>query len=332
VYFYLYAIPGGAATMLGGSIVILAYSFQWLLGSPDLPNPSARFDTFPAFVAALAVGALVWTSHWRTAQREARATLEGPSSRRWYRYLMSALGLSTLATGLVLLLVMLLELIVPQAREASASAGWWRNRLGVALALLVLGPPLWGAYWSAAQREVRRGGIEERRAISRRVFVYLVFAVAVLMTLGNFSAVLYQVFRNALDQTLAADVLRNVKWSLGMLVAAGTGGIYYWRVLQDDRRALAAAEAAEPARPVAKRVTVLVSTQALPVARRLEAMLGYSVSVWTRADAGDAAIDLTDDQLRAAAAAISATPTGRVLVVVDASGVRVLPYEETEAA
>ncbi|MDP3062548.1 MAG: hypothetical protein Q8O40_04970, partial [Chloroflexota bacterium] len=92
------------------------------------------------------------------------------------------------------------------------------------------------------------------------------------------------------------------------------------------------AEAAEPARPITKRVTVLVSTQALSVARRLEALLGYPVSVWTRPDGEESALALTDDQLQAAAAAILAATTGQVLVVVDAGGVRVFPYEENEAA
>jgi len=117
-----------------------------------------------------------------------------------------------------------------------------------------------------------------------------------------------------------------------MLVAAGAGSAYYWRVLQDDRRALAAVEAAEPARPIVKHVTVLVATQALPVVPKLEALLGYSVSVWTRAGGGDGEAVATDEQLRAAAAAISAAAAGHVLVIVDAWGAQVLPYEEGEAA
>ncbi|MBF8268286.1 MAG: hypothetical protein HW388_1794, partial [Dehalococcoidia bacterium] len=238
VYLYLFAILGGALTTVVSLSILLYNVLQWLIGEPDVASASAHFRFLPGVIAALTTGAGVWRYHWAVVQQESHVAPEGLlAARRVYRYIMAALGLATLATGLVFLFSTVLGVLVPEAREKLVSTDWWRNPLTLAITLIVVGAPLWRFYWFGVQQEAKTGGMEERVALSRRVFIYLVFSIAVLVTLGNMSALLFMLLRDLLEGQLSAQVLQETKWNIGTLLMAGTISVYYWLVLQEDRRA-----------------------------------------------------------------------------------------------
>ena len=251
------------------------------------------------------------------------------AARRVYRYLVAALGLGTLATGLVILFPVVLGVLVPEARERLAGTDWWRNPLTLAITLLMVGAPLWSIYWFGAQREVKAAGTEERTVLSRRVFIYAVFGIAVLVTLGNLSALLFMFLRDLLEGELSTQVLRDAKWSIGMLLMAGTVSVYYWLVLQEDRRAVPAAEEAPTVAPrVQKVVIALASEEARPFVKGLEARLGISIRLWQRLDPDVGAPAVTEEDLNLAQRLITEVPGDRILLIIDTSDIRVVPYRE----
>ncbi|PKB64366.1 MAG: hypothetical protein BZY80_02925 [SAR202 cluster bacterium Io17-Chloro-G2] len=333
VYLYIFAIFAGAATVVVSLSIVLFRLLSWAFGQQDLGGADDYFRFLPSTLSALVAGGGLWGYHWSVAQQESRAAGGLPAARGAYRYLVSAVALGALGTGLVLLVGVGAGTILPLRGEELAGTRWWSGQLALAVTLLAVGGPLWAYHWFSAQRDVAKGGREELAALSRRVFVYFVFGVAVLIVLGSVSGVLFLVLKNILEGDFSIAVLQDAKLPLGMALIAGAVGFYYWLVLQEDRRALAEISSGvqdiAPVEPrMLKNVIAVASGAAQPMIRRLEANLGAPIRLWQRLDAGEPVPSLTEEQLTDARRRIIEAPGDRVLLTLDASGITVMPYRE----
>ena len=70
----------------------------------------------------------------------------------------------------------------------------------------------------------------------------------------------------------------------------------------------------------------LVAEGDVPLERRLEARLGYGVQIWQRAEAHSLAPALSEDHLAETVQRILSANSPYVLLLVDAEGIRVVPY------
>lgn len=331
VYLHLFAILGGTAMVVSSLSVLLYQVLQWIIGNPEITNAQFHFDVLPALVSFGIVGGGLWGYHWAIVRQEAAVAQRGlVAARRVYSYLVSAVGLVTLSVGLVVLLAVFIGSVSPGEGHRIAGADWWRNPLVLAITLLVVGTPLWGLYWRDVQGIAVQGGSEERVALARRVFIFLIFGISVLLVLVNLSIVLFKLFDAAFGGGTGSNVLWATRWSVGILFAAGAVSVYYWMVLKEDREATAGFElAVEPGTPevhLHKSVTVLVAEEDLPLVRRLEALLGYTIQVWRRTEGRSLASALSDDLLTETAQQIRVADTQRVFLLVDAEGIHVVPY------
>jgi hypothetical protein len=249
--------------------------------------------------------------------------------RHVYRYLLAGLGLGTLAAGLVILFGVVIGVIAPHSGQELLRADWWRNPIAYAATLLLVGVPLWGGYWSGVQRDVG-AGILDRTDLTRRIFIHLVLGALVLAVLGNLSALLFMFLRGLLEAELSAQLVQDAKWSIGALLTAGAVSVYYWLVLGEDRQA--APEQEKPptrAPPLRKVVFALASEAARPLVRRLEEQLGVPLRLWQRLDSDAGAPSLTDEDLMVTQQRIADAPGDRILLIIDASGIWVVPYRES---
>src|SRR5690606_1385495 len=123
-----------------------------------------------------------------------------------------------------------IDAMTPDEGRIFRETDWWRSPLALGLTLLIVGAPLWARYWFAAQRTTEHGGAEERESLSRRVFLFGIFGVAVLVLLVNLTIVLYQVFEGLLENSLSSGVIQDTRWSIAMVLTAGAVSIYYWLV------------------------------------------------------------------------------------------------------
>ena len=145
-----------------------------------------------------------------------------------------------------------------------------------------------------------------------------------LITLGDLSALLFVILRDLLEGELALSALQQGKWFIGALLMAGAISVYYWLIVREDREAAGGKPPEVVARSRRKSVTVAASAEG--ITRQLEAKLGYSVRWWrTFDDAGSQAIPEAD--MDSLVEQVDETTGDNVLVVIDASGTRVLPYE-----
>jgi len=149
VYLHFFAILGGAATVVTTLSIVLFRILQWALGEADTAGAAEQFRFLPAALAALLTGGALWGYHWAVVRQESATGVAGSlAARQVYRYLLAALGLGTLAAGLVILFGVVIGVIVPQSGQELLRADWWRNPFASAATLLLVGAPLWGFYWS----------------------------------------------------------------------------------------------------------------------------------------------------------------------------------------
>jgi hypothetical protein len=330
VYLHFFAILGGAATVTATLSILLFLILQWLLGEADTAGEAEQFRFLPAALAALVSGGALWGYHWAVVRQESATGAPGSLAfRHVYRYLLAGLGLGTLAAGLVILFGVVIGVIAPQSGQELLRADWWRNPISYAATLLLVGVPLWGSYWSGVQRDVG-AGLLDRTDLTRRIFIHLVLGAAVLAVLGNLSALLFMFLRDLLEGELSAQLVQDAKWSIGALLTAGAVSVYYWLVLGEDRQA-APEQEKFPTRapPLRKVVFALASEAARPLVRRLEEQLGVPVRLWQRLDSDAGAPSLTDGELRATQQRIADAPGDRIILIIDNSGVRVVPYRES---
>jgi hypothetical protein len=256
-------------------------------------------------------------------QEAIAAQSRSQGTERIYRYLMAAIGLGTLAAGLVVLFTVVIGLLLPESGTVvRESAG---NGVAIGLTLLIVGGPLWAVYWFRQQAIVRAEsirGIDEREALSRRVFIFLVFGIAVLATIGTLSAFVYSIIVALLNGDLGVDTFYETRLEVATVLTAGAIGIYHWLVLREDRATVRVSGFTPP--PAFTKQVIVVSSQQ-SFADALAMRLGAPVQWWQSLANGALATEASLDE---AAAQIRSTPGDAVLVLVDAAGTRVIPYRQ----
>lgn len=333
VYLYIFAVFGGAVTVVVSAAMLLYGFLFWLVRVPGLETASEHFRFMPGVTAGLVVGAALWGYHYAVIKEE----LPGSEPRfigvrRVYEYLVSAVGLGTLAVGLVIAFASVLGQLVPRPPALVVTPDEWKKSMVLALTLITVGAPLWGYFWFGVQREAGADPIVERGRLSRRVFIYAVFGIALLLTLGNLSNLLFTLLRDLLNSSLGSQSFQDARWFSASLLMAGAVSVYYGLVMGEDRRARDSAALVTATSLVArKRVTALVPAGGQDLVRAVEAGLGYSVTWWRASDGAGAMPVVSQEDLRTLPARIAQAPSDRVLLLIDTSGVRVLPYDKGPA-
>jgi hypothetical protein len=324
VYFYLLTISGGAITALVASTILFFRFFIWVFGgTPISVNP--RFQFLGWAVPTILVGLAIWGYHLRLAQEEAgRAQEKRQSAQRVYFYLMSFLGLGTLVAGLSMLFGILLDLIINAAGTSlTATTGWWRNQLALCLALLLIGMPLWLYYWNRILKRVQAGGIEEWRALSRRIFLYVIIGVSIITLAADLVNIIYQLLSGILQGNFGVNVLRSSKWSLQTLIVAALLLWYHWQILRTDQRRGAESVV------IRRNVTFLADDRSGDLASRFESKLGFKIRVLYQVGQTTETIPaLPDEEISRLANEIQSSPSNKVMLVILGGKVTVLPYQD----
>jgi len=323
-YSYAFAIFGGVITILVATGVIVYGALVWLIGVPEEASAAAHFRFLAGALSPLIIGMGLWLYHWQVVQREHAAAEQLPAARRIYAYIMAALGLGALAVALIVLVPTVIGIGITSAREVLVDNDWWRNRIALVITLALVGGPVWGYYWFSMERRVTASGPDERASLPRRVLLYGVLGVGTLAILGNISYLLFIFLDALLEGTLSLTLLREAKWAIGNVVAAGLIVPYYALILREDRRALpqAAAQGPGPRKPV----TVLVAEGSEDLINQLEATFKRKARVLQRADSGVGVPELSASDLEDLEQRISQAAGSRVLLVVDATGIQVYSY------
>ena len=324
VYFYLLTISGGAIAALVASAILLFRFFSWVFGGTAI-SVSPHLQFLGWVVPTILVGLAIWGYHRRLAQEEAgREQEKRQSAQRVYFYLMSFLGLGTLVAGLSMLFGLLIDLLINAAGTSlTATTGWWRDQLALCLALLLVGMPLWLYYWNGLLKRVQAGGIEEWRALSRRIFLYVIIGVSIVTLAADLVNMIYQLLNGILQGNFGVNVLRSSKWSLQTLIVAAPLLWYHWQILRTDQR-----RGAEVA-VMRKNITFLVDDRAGDFAPRLENKLGFKIRLlYQVGQTGEKLPPLPDEEIDQVVNEIQASPSNKIMLVVLNGKITVVPYQD----
>ena len=321
---YVVGVFGGTAAVTGALSTLLVIFARWPLDPERGRSAVDHFDPVPETFVVLLVTAAVAAYHRRTALLEAVATPEqGVRAQRAYRYLSAAIGLGTLWVALTLLIAIAVGLAVPSAQGSFTGQRWWGLPLSIGVTLLIVGAGLWGWHWPR-QLSAARSDADERASLSRRAYLFTVVGVSVAAALISLITLLYGVLEAALNNELSTDALDGGKWALGVVVTAAAVGVYHWLVMREDAGAAPPVEQPPAASSPPKRITALVSAEAMLAVDALERALGGSISRLRRADQPGAP-SLSDDEAASIAERIRSAPGEEVVLVVDSDGVRIVP-------
>ncbi len=166
------------------------------------------------------------------------------------------------------------------------------------------------------------GGVVERGARSRRIFLYVVLGVAVVLLVADLVNIIYQLLNGLFQGTFGVNILRNMVWSLQTLLLPVPVLLYHWRVLRQDQR-LGAEKL-----PQRKTVTILAGDPAAGLVSRIEEKYGSRIRQLRYIGQMPEDIPvLSDEEIITLIDEIKAAPGSEVMLVVTAGKVMVLPYQ-----
>jgi hypothetical protein len=179
---------------------------------------------------------VVWAYYGNWLSREIGGVENLPRRaglNRFYFYILSLIGLVATFTGLALLFSFIVETLV------NTSILWGdvlRGRLSGALAVLLVGLPLWLVAWRPMQIEALSkddAGDNARRSLVRRAYLYLAIFATVIGGMVSAIWLAYTLLVALLDSptaTFSTDVLN----ALQLLVLFVAFLVYHWTALRRD--------------------------------------------------------------------------------------------------
>lgn len=227
----IFGVGGGLVTAIVSSATLLYQVAVWFIGTPTSTLAREHFAASPDALGAGTAGLLAWWYH-RSILASRRGKEGGVASThttdrqspglrtemdRIYEYVMSAGGLLTGATGLVLVLAGLLDGISGGGVLRGDTA---TNSLLLALILLFIGGPVWFVYWNTIHRHNRESGEQERTSLARRIYLVVLLGVGGLVALGAAISFVYILLRDIIEGRLAAVTVRDVRFPLSLLLVA----------------------------------------------------------------------------------------------------------------
>ncbi len=232
---YLYLVLAVAVAWTAWNVGRILYQILRAALIPDhlaAGGPALLRDLGPA-VAAVSVFGITWVYHARVVLREAALLGERRRSAtiRWfYDYLVALVGLLVLAIGLAGVVATLIDLAAQPG--AVRPTHWWAERSSLFATLTIVGLPLWLTVWRRIEQEAREP--LARQSLVRRLYLFLVFGLAVLTLLGSGAFAVYQAIRFALGEPWTSGQTSDLIDAVSAATVAGIFLAYHVRIFRRD--------------------------------------------------------------------------------------------------
>ncbi|MGD0855491.1 MAG: DUF5671 domain-containing protein [Dehalococcoidia bacterium] len=322
VYFYLLTILGGAIAGLVALTFTCYRILYWLLvGGRDA---AGYFQLLGWAIPTILVAACVWYYHLRVAEEESTGEQRQLSARRVHYYLMSFLGLGTLIAGLIVILGIPLDWAISTLKSEAIvlEPDWLNNHLSLGIAMLAVSIPIWLLYWSRILDSTEKGGIDERSARSRRIYLYVIIGASVVMLAADLVNIVYQLLNGILTGNLGADTLRNTQWSLQTVFIAVPVLIYHLQIARQDQKL------GSEVKVVRKNVTLLVNDKKSLLVSLVEQKLGYKVrTVQYAGETIGVSPVLSDEDIDRLVSQLKAAAASDIMLILLEGHSMVLPYK-----
>jgi hypothetical protein len=310
-YVLLAGVGGGLVTAVAGASTLAYTALVWVLGDPRTGDAGSHFENAPTEAAVAAVGLLLWWYHQALLQRTgARARTEVD---RIYEYLMAGIGLLVAAAGFTTAVVALVEVGTGQERVIVGASSV--NTFLAAATLLAVGVPVWWVYWRRIQAAAASAPVAELGSTVRRAYLLVLFGLGGVAAVVALLTGVFLFFEDAVDGVLGAETLRDMRFTIGVLVTSASIAAYHWAVYRADRAH------GPPDLPAhGPHLVLLVGASDPQLAHEVARRTGGRVQAWSRTDD-----DLPPLSVDGVMAALEGTTAGEVIVLADVGGVRAIP-------
>lgn len=224
----------GVGFSLAAVGILLANVFRWVF-QVDNWTILTFIDKNASSLSVFISMSVVW-GYFRRELKFAIADndnlLQQASYRRIYNSILSFAGLVATFLGILFLLGTIIENLF------NLSVGTNAAMLSEALALLVIGVPLWLIYWQAVQQETSRSdevGVAARKSVLRKVYLYLVLFATVVGSMLSAGWWIYGIL-NALLSQIPVNFWMNFFQQLRVALLFAVFLVYHLRVLRADGR------------------------------------------------------------------------------------------------
>lgn len=307
VYVLLFGVLSGLIAAVSGAGYGLYLVLEWIFGDPATSSAVVHYEQLSAPIATVLVGLAVWWYHRAVLGPEhgrARGEVD-----RVYDYLVSGVGLVTIAVAVTILVLAFFSAITPAAAVGGDDGG--SNTLLAAITALLVGAPVWATAWMRAQR-IAASEDEEVASPVRRTYLFGVFGVGGMVAFGALIALLVVLFSDLLGER-SGSIADDIDVSVALLVTTGLAALYHWRVYRAEREV----------EPAAVYRDVLLVANGGPIANEVARRTHARVRVLHRTDLGPegtADVDAIVD-------AIVHAHGEHLLVIAGTDEIEVVPYE-----
>jgi hypothetical protein len=229
---YVLALSG-VITVLSTSGIVVDVLLRLILGEKMNLSAFMGLISNPISLGTPLAGVWAYFGHWLN-----RSMTEVPDAprraglRRFYFYILSAIGVVATFIGLSFLLLFVIDNLMANAAWATSL----RPRLASALAVLMVSFPLWWLTWLPMQTEALQAGDSgdhARRSVMRKAYLYLALFASVIGGMVATGSSLFLLLRNLLgDQpvNMLRDLLNNLQFLLLFVLL----GLYHGFTLRGD--------------------------------------------------------------------------------------------------
>lgn len=242
LYLYL-AVFVYSVMAVGSGTTLLKRLIELALGAPPDTEPLLSQLSVP--VPLVVVGGVFWAYHWYVLRQDAEQAPEAPRQagvRRIYAYLVAAIGLAALLSGVGGLLGILVDLLTtPEA----VGFAYYREQVALFSAMTVVGIPVWLFPWRTMQNlavsmpaaaGVEGNGEEERRSTVRKIYLYFYVFVAAIAVFSSVGWFVFHILTAILGADLPDDFITQVLTALVISLLAVGVWLYHWWAIRHDNR------------------------------------------------------------------------------------------------
>ncbi|MBM4405766.1 MAG: hypothetical protein FJ039_06245 [Chloroflexi bacterium] len=273
----------GSSITLVVAAGILLFGFAWWFLAPPGELIAGSHYRFLSMVLAAGIpaGLVAGYFHLDFYGGPGKIGNRAADARNLMLAVVSIMGLGALATAVVFFVGAICGGLSQPARGLIVNDDWWRRSIAIGISTAVLGAPLWTGAWTKW-----RGLGERLNRDFLRGYLYIVIGISMLAVIGSGAHALYNLLRDATDDTFRGSWLREARWSLGVLIIAGAGALYHWRVTKEPGLAVKAAPEAKEA--IAGPAQVRLTALGVPeeTAAMVQASLGDGARVAERTATG----------------------------------------------
>jgi hypothetical protein len=236
VLLYILALVPAVGGLSAAGVVLSALT-RWGLG--EYFTLSSFLSQYSTPISWLLPAFTLWIYHARHLQRHWAAfadELRRAALRRLYNYIFSLLGNAAAFAGAYFLLSSLADLLFGRLTLGYVNL---RNQLSYALALLVIGLPVWLIHWRQVQlsaAHLDESGDHERRSLVRKVYLYIVLFAAVVGGMFAAGILFNRLFNAALGNPMANFKVESIRQA-GLVLLILLWLFYHLRTLRRDGRA-----------------------------------------------------------------------------------------------